>query len=370
MPRSGSLTGKNHSLFLGPWSNFSCSGVAFSGETVTKTVSSLTVTPELTECAHQSGAPKAWTMNGCKFRFNPGPGPALTGTMDIVNCTNPMKYTIWGSCVSEIGNQSSLGNVEYQNILVGGVPAVKVIAKLTGIKYTRTNSVCGEGEEGTFSDGTYQGEWIVKGASKGGAPVAAEVESTAFSPTRFAAEEGPVSFSASNGYLRMFDFFANGGIECEGSTFSGTASIVPTASITVTPSFQGCSLWAKEEYKEIPDKDITAGGCSYQLQAAGGFAIVGANCAANPITISAPGCVFTLGPQSGFPGPVFSTKGSGKSRTVSVPYGYSNLQKTVTYTAAGAGCVKQGTFNEASPKVRGTFSGKTAGGAEQGFWLE
>lgn len=366
---SGSLTGKKHSLVLGASSVFSCNNVAFSGETKKIKNTELTVSPELGGCEHQVGAPNAWTMNGCKFSLRPGPGPALTGSMDIVGCTKPMSYSN-GSCQSQIGNQSSLGKVEYENIVVGGTPAVKMIAKLSGMVYTRTNTeACSEGVSGTFKDGTYQGEWTVKGATLTGIPAAAEVESTAFSPTRFAAEEGPASISSiGSGLGLVFSFPGNAGIYCNYG-FSGTVSTVPTEAVTVTPSFNSCVF--TQGPKEGTVENITIGGCSYQLTPYNGLNIIGVGCAASPITITIPGCVFTISSQSNLAGPFLSTSGSGTSRTVGmVGMAGPGGKNSATYTATGASCLKPGTMSDGSPRANGTLSAKTSGGAAQGFWLE
>ena len=191
----GTQAGESHHLILGAFSHFSCTGVAFSGETKAKTLSNVTVTPELNKCAHVLGYPEFWKMNGCKFRFKPGPGPSLVGTMDITGCVEPMAYEPGGTCRTKIGNQNGLGTVTYENILVGGVPAVKMNAELTGITYTRIDGGCAEGSSGTFSNGTYSGEWIVKGASIPGGAAGVEIEAATISSPRFAAEEGPATLS-------------------------------------------------------------------------------------------------------------------------------------------------------------------------------
>ncbi|HEX4669000.1 MAG TPA: hypothetical protein VH275_03380 [Solirubrobacterales bacterium] len=371
---NGSLSGATHNLTMGGASVFNCSEAAFSGETKAKTLSSVTVSPTLGGCKHQSAAPRSWTMNGCKFRFNAGPGPGLTGTMDITGCEKPMRYeNEYFSCVSEIGNQNGLGPVYYENISVGGVPALKVQANGSGITYTRSQSTCGDGSEGTFSNGTYSGEWIVKGASiPGGAAVAAEIQAATVSYPRFAAEEGPATLSGkyeSKLGRWMFDLADNGKVYCFNPSFSGTAALVPTEAVTITPSFHECSFESKDgkEYYSISDESLTAGGCSYQLPAKGGFNIVGATCAANPIKVTVPGCVFKVGPQSSAVGPTYKNQGTGTSRTVRLEL---SPQKN-TYTAEGAGCAKTGTLSTGSVKVaQAVLSAKTSGGAAQGFWIE
>jgi hypothetical protein len=366
---TGSLTGANHSLALeGEW--FSCKNVAFSGETVIKTLDQVTVSPELGGCAHITST-VSWTMNGCKFRFRPGPGAALPGSLDIVGCEKPMSNTYF-SCVTEIGNQSGLGPVTYKNIATS--PAtITAVAKIDSLTFTRSGTGC-NGPKGTFHTGTYTGEWTLKGSTKpGGVQAAVEVEATgAPSFKRFVAEEAPATLSGSNANVAnkmVFNFTENGAISCESVAFSGTASVVWNEAIAVAPTFHECSVSiGGGAPTKIPDEYITAGGCSYELNAKGGFAIVGAGCAGSPMTITIPGCILTVGPQSGFVGPTFKNLGSGKLRTVQVVNNPST--GGLTYNASGAGCVKQGTIVGASPKIAHTLSAVNSGGAPQGFSIE
>jgi hypothetical protein len=374
------VNGKKHSLYIGAsLPPFICSEVAFSGETKAKSISDLRVSPQLGNCEHMGAGKTSWQMNGCQLRFKPGPGPSLVGTVDIVGCTKPMRSETWG-CWAEIGNQNGLGKVEYENTTSGGVPAVKVIAKLTGITYTRYYGPCVPSTNGTFSDGTYQGEWLVKGATvPGGTAAAAEIQSATVASPRFNAEEGPATLSGIGTNPVVLNFPTaipgnnNGQVYCESATYSGTASLVPTEAISLVPTFHGCFVSSFKEGKEtstwvIADKDITAGACSYQLQAKGGFAIVGASCAASPIKITTPGCVLKLGPQSGFPGPTFSNSGSGTLRKVTVSHNTNT--KGLTYTAEGAGCVTPGTIAAAVPRPNMSLSAKDSSGAAQGLWVE
>lgn len=367
---NGALSGEKHSMYLGPFSTpYYCTGVAFSGETKSLANSDLRVSPQL-GCEHIPGNPNGWKLNGCKFRFKPGPGPSLTGTMDIVGCTEPMRYEYWG-CYSEIGNQNGLSKVEYENTTSGGVPALRVIAHITNLTYTNHENQCTGATNGTFSNGTYHGEWIVKGASvPGGSPAAAGIFAATVSSPRFAAEEGPATLSGESpgGALKStFNFGANGVVNCIKNSYSGTALLVPTERITVTPSFHTCFIEGGLEYM-LSDENLSAGGCSYQLFAKGGFNVVGTGCAASPITVTAPGCVFKVGPQTNAEGPTFTNQGSGKSRTVKV---WNSPQKGFTYTAEGAGCVKTGTMTDGAVRTGGAvFSAKDPTGAAQGFWIE
>jgi hypothetical protein len=369
---NGGLSGKKHTLTLGSFPNFVCEKVAFSGETKAKTQTQLTVTPELDKCEHVTGASQTWTMNGCKFRFNQGGGTPLVGTMDIVGCEKPMEYKEYtqSSCTSTIGNQSGLGGVEYQNILVGGVPAVRIIAKLTGITYT---SEC----KGPSSNGTYQGEWTVTGATiPGGVAAAAEVEAPPPGPfNKFAVEEAPATLAGATvgqtlGATAAFYFDESKlGIRCESTTYSGTASSLTQTSIVVTPKYHGCS-YLSESAEKISIPDISVGGCSYEISAPGGFSVVGSTCASKPLTVSVSSCVYSVGPQAvSSKGLLYTNEGLGKSRKVkmSQPAG---LTPGLTYTATGSGCYKAGTYSTGIYRGSGTFSATNSKGVAQGFWAE
>src|SRR6476620_7418237 len=77
---SGSRAGKNHTLNLGGES-FSCENVSFSGAASSKSVREITTTPELGNCVWVNGSVVGWATNGCKYRFNAGPGSELKGTV-------------------------------------------------------------------------------------------------------------------------------------------------------------------------------------------------------------------------------------------------------------------------------------------------
>src|SRR4051812_8633845 len=157
----GSLLGEEHRMLLGTQGGtFNCKNVSFSGTTNLEFSRELVVSPELTKCAHITGYPDSWQMNGCKFRFRPGAGPALSGTADIVGCESPMQYKSFGTCRQEIDSQPLKGSVEYSNTSVGGIPALTISVKFKEITYTKTDTgACTEGPPGTYSNGTYIGSW-------------------------------------------------------------------------------------------------------------------------------------------------------------------------------------------------------------------
>jgi hypothetical protein len=365
---SGARLGKEHQLWLGE-EEFGCENVSFTAETTKKSVSELTVTPELSGCIHLNGIPTSFAMHGCKFRFHPGAGPALVGTMDITGCEKPITYEA-GGCRDEIGDQSGLGPVTYRNTVVEGVSRIVVTASLSGITYTRTSSQCGNAP-GTFSNGTYTGEWTVKGATKpGGAPAGVEVESTPAPPiTKFAAEEAPVTIAGLDSSVGKKISGIGTVLLCQKFSLSGTLASVTSETITAVPTYSGCRF--NEE--AVPDSSLSAGGCSYVFHVNGKFDIAGASCASKPITLARSGCVVTIGPQSGLStslnGLKYTNEGSGRLRAVSL--NRSGSIESVTYTATGESCPTQGTFSTGIISVGNlTLTATNSKGAAQGLWVE
>jgi hypothetical protein len=366
---NGSLTGKSHVLSLNGES-FTCEKVSFSGEVKTKTTNEVTVTPELSSCAHE-GFSTTWAMNGCKFRLRPGAGPSLVGSVDITGCSSPMSLTTVYGCTTQIGNQPGLGTVTYKNVATSPT-TVTAIASLTGLTFTRSGTGC-SGPKGTFSNGAYTGEWTIKGASvPGGAPTAVEVESSVAPFTHFSAEEAPVTIAGTDTRAGSFKRFVSlslggdgGGVYCSSYTLSGTSATASPEAVTLTPKYAGCTLGGEA----VPDSFVSAGGCSYAFHANGTLDIVGATCASNPMTFTRAGCVATVGPQSGLytAGFSYTNGGSGKSRSVSMS---GSTGEKLTYTSTGAGCSKQGTFSNSLLHSTSTLTAKNSKGESQGISIE
>jgi hypothetical protein len=355
---SGSRAGKNHTLNLGGES-FSCENVSFSGAASSKSVREITTTPELGNCVWVNGSVVGWATNGCKYRFNAGPGSELKGTVDITGCEKPMTLSAAG-CTITIPNQSGLGPVTYKNV-AGSPKTVTAIAGLTSITYTRSG-VCGSGSAGTYSNGTYSGEWTVKGLL-GGVPAGVEVEATSpAAPSLFTAEEAPVTLAAST--LSSATYFkAIGGslTSCKNYSLSGSSASASTSAITVTPTFKECTVGGEV----VPDGFVTAGGCSYVFHVNGTFDIAGATCASHPMTVTRSGCISTIGPQSGISSEfTYTNQGSGKLRTVAIG-GTSGLN--ITYTSVGSSCASEGTFSTGRILSSTTLSATNSGGAQQGL---
>ena len=152
-------------------------------------------------------------------------------------------------------------------------------------------------------------------------------------------------------------------LRCVNHALNGTSSSISVSSITLTPSYSVCTMGEQE----IPDSSVRMGGCSYVYYANGKFDIAGATCASSPITIERPGCVLTIGPQSGLSGNLaYANEGSGKLRKVSI----SGAAEGFTYTFTGVGCPAQGTFTGGTIRGTSTLSATNSGGQAQGISIE
>ena len=371
---NGERTGSNHKFILGPDQYsadiFSCSTASISGQMTGPNAPDITVAPSFGGCTwNQGGLPMSLTTNGCKYRLRPGAGTEneTVGTLDIVGCEKPITFNGYG-CKIEIGNQNGLGTVTYKNVEIEKVWTVQATASLSGITYTRQGAGSCVAKDGTFSNGTYTGTWTVTGNRAGKVPV--KVFGTAApAPTKFAAEEAPVTITGLGISNKALNFGENGHITCSSTTYSGTSATVTSESLIVAPTYKSCVYgWAGSPTVPIPDEYITVGGCSYSLQAAGGFGVTGATCASKPLTVMIPGCMITVGPQSGAPGMTYVNEGSGKLRKVkSSP----NLTTTsLTYTATGGSCPKAGTYSDGLYRGSATFTATNSAKAAQGISVE
>jgi hypothetical protein len=275
-----------------------------------------------------------------------------------------------GFCRSEIGNQMGVGTVKYTNGLSEGTPILTAVANLTSLTFTHGGGC--PGATGTFHNGTYTGEWTVKGTVPPSIPAGVEVESTPAAPfSTFVAEEAPATITGADvntNYVLRGESLVGNGFHCKKFNLAGSASSTTPSSLTLVPSYNECKWIVTQE--ATPANFFSAGSCSYVLHPNGGFDIAGVNCAANPMTITkgpSEPCVVTIGPNS-LPGPLsFVNEGSGRLRTVSVP---TTTIKGVTFTATGSGCNNTGTFSTGKIYVKSKLSATNSGGEVQGLSIE
>jgi hypothetical protein len=350
---TGASGGVKHTIALSI-DAIKCEETSFIGTSYTADTQEITVTPQLNKCGLVPTLPKVnWAMNGCQFRFHAGEGGDEEGvwsmggtTMDIVNCVKPMTFTSPG-CTLEIGNQSNVKSVSWS-----GTSVLSASTPLSGITYTRKSSGgCNSSLNGTFSDGSYEGSWTVKG-STGGTPTSLSVV-----PSNFNASAGPaiVTGKRASGIKAVFWTPITGVASCGSHTLTGEFGL---SSQALTAAYSECLAGGLP----LP---FSMGGCSYVMHISGKLDIVGETCASKPITISYPSwCTLTIGPQNGLTGLTYSVKGSGSSRSVTQAGEAVGLKYTIT------GCEYAGTYTNGTYRASDSFTAATKAGGALGFWAE
>jgi hypothetical protein len=341
---NGVRLGKEHKLTLG-LNVFSCENVALAGGQMKgESTTELTVPVKELGCS-EFGLGAIWFPHGCQYRFNPGAGAEnpKVGTIDIVGCKEPMSFETAG-CRLTIGNQNGLGSVTYTRTESEKVQSVKVAANLSGITYTAKGGGCNM-LEGTYSNGTYVGEWTVR-------------------PAHFTTEaaNATVSYTQSSG-AKIFTFPTQANLICGTYDATGSMSALIAESITLTPSLlSSCTSFGGPVSPSM-------GGCSFKFSGSGAVSIVGAACAGNPITIKSTvewwNCTITVGPQGPLVGATLTNEGSGVTRKVAL----GGIALGVKYTASGSSCPGgTGTFSNGEYKPRLRFSAEST--KTTGLWIE
>jgi hypothetical protein len=297
--------------------------------------------------------PATWTMGSCEYRFRPG-GESLVGFVDLTKCGKEEMFWSAGGCKLTLGNQKYLSSVTYKNIGAGSKREILASADLKGITYTAAGAGC-FGSTGTYSTGTYKIEWKLSGTSAG-KQVGVWAESSPLpAPTVFAAEEAPVTIAGKIAENKaIFQTGANGSVLCSEHQLSGSSATTTSTSIALSASYKGCEFLGQPA-------TMSMGGCSYVYRVNGGFDLVGATCASNPVTFSAAGCTVTIGPKSGLTGLTYSNSGLGV-RTAGEASG-------LTSTVTGVGCIATGSFATIY-KSKDTLSATNSSGKPQGFAVE
>jgi hypothetical protein len=330
----GVVSGERHELALPHAGTFKCENASFAGMTKEKSVAQLEVSPELSQCEFHGFGGFSWSPGGCGYRFH------ANGEVDIAsipgrNCaTEPMSSSYTG-CKITIGAQNGIGTVQYYNEGSGAESVVRAVANLQKIKYSETGAC---GETGTFSDGTYKGEWLITGGK-----VAWTFSGVTKAPESISGTQlnQQVLTAAGKGYA----------LKCNEVAFSGSQATYQAETLTIVPSYTGCTFLGLNTTVQMK-------ACDYVLHATGTVdigSVSGKSCEAEPITYKVTGCEIKIGPQS-LSKVNYSNEGSGESTAVKVGFELSGL----TYTSKGAACEQKGTFSD------GTYKGEvklTAPGA-------
>lgn len=329
-------TGTHQVTFGGD--QFNCTNTGFSGYGAGGDAI-IVPKPQLKGCTNSYGGGEVdWNMNTCDYTLNLGGAESDPGSVDINNCTSPISWrfvNVGGTCEIQIPMQSGVKVLNYQSTgsTKEGDLSLQIGAKLTGIKYTEKGNLCTN--PGTHEDGTYTGAWTADDGLRFRSSTSA-LSGSAVETQRFGfagPEYGPV-------------------LTCQKVNYGGSVA-APATSVLLAPAYSECKV-SVLGFNIVPT--ISMGGCSYNLNVHGGLSIVGANCAANPITVKASNalgsCKVIVGPQ--FLGTVAL---SNVSKAVQMSPNIS----TLAHTVQGTLCPSEGTFSN------GTFTGASKVSASGGL---
>jgi len=168
---------------------------------------------------------------------------------------------------------------------------------------------------------------------------------------------------------QVFDV-ANGSVTCAGITGHGSMAAETETSVTVEVTYvEPCTYVGQL-------MSINMGQCDYTFTSHGKVSITnstGGNCAAVPITITAPSppCTLTIsnagGKNQNLGTVTYKTVGAGVNREITIAPNVPGVH----YTAHGSGCPKVGTFEDGAITTGNAFvTGETIGGAMVGIWWE
>ncbi|HYQ77528.1 MAG TPA: S8 family serine peptidase [Solirubrobacterales bacterium] len=145
-------------------------------EPIGETAESLTLTASFTNCTSEYIEGLSLTMNGCRLEFHPGGEEwgEQRGTMDIgpPGC-GPITLNL-GGCILSIPSQGmqrlpfeqAFGYASYRPEGSGDFQQLRIEVRNTALEYNLSGSLCGR--YGTFTNGTFAGEWLLSGRDASG----------------------------------------------------------------------------------------------------------------------------------------------------------------------------------------------------------
>jgi hypothetical protein len=280
----GKQTGEGNSLLLGA-SEVSCATTTFSGE-LTQPASTLTLEPKYAECV-AFGLPATVETGGCVYVLHAGAeigANEFEGTTDI-SCPPGHAIVIsTKSCVIEVGAQSGLSGVVYQDTLEESPAKVRVEENVGKVKYSMSGSFFCKGSK---EDGKYIGPLLLEASREGGSGLEAQGVAVAKDGPTKLCEELPNPGCKSVAPAKTL-------LEGPGAT----APLISIGSTSVQCSSSNSKFSAKTEAKEgeplkFETFSMTLTGCQANKKTACGLANVSNSSAA---TIVANG---VLGPGRG-----------------------------------------------------------------------
>jgi hypothetical protein len=352
---SGAPTGP-HSMNIKNFGAVDCTGSSFSASMANSADPLATSSVADSSCKIFGEAPMKF--NGCQLIFHPGDemagesikgsieiGPAGCGPISIQNATCN-KLTI--------GAQSGL-SATYQETTSNGVPAVRVNAQVTNLKYTESGT-CGEG---TYENGVYTGSWLITGKDAGGSAVGVSISSPSgiyltgeksseeAKQPKFAAEQYPTQIAGIQGPTSHLFTTRTGQIKCSQGGFFGALSAAGPL-LSVIPKYEGCTSFGLKA-------TVSMNSCSFVFQVANatplykGSMVVYCTKAGDAMEVKAPGCTIKFPSQAGGEGVSYVVNGSGSARTIVA----GAELKGIEYIQTGIFCNGEGVFKD------GTFTGDT-----------
>ena len=146
--------------------------------------------------------------------------------------------------------------------------------------------------------------------------------------------------------------------KCTSATYSGTTASATNESITVAPTWSGCTAFG---FVSVP---IDVNGCTYTFNANGSTTI---DCPpGSAITTTAFNCHIKVGSQTFASGITYDNAGSGSSRDVTATAKISGLKYTQE-SKSFPGCTN-GTFTNGTHVGSATFVGTNTTGGQVGIW--
>jgi hypothetical protein len=153
-----------------------------------------------------------------------------------------------------------------------------------------------------------------------------------------------------------------GTVECSGVNFTGTQSGATATSVTVTPSYSGCTAFG------FATAHVEVTGCTMKIFSSGTSELL---CGATGHIVITPTffgsvCTTTIGGNQHFAtGLTFTNEGAGTSRDTVVDQNITGIK----YTSSGGSCGTAGSHSDGTLSGSVTTTG-TAGGKQVGIWWQ
>jgi hypothetical protein len=319
-------------------SSMMCEGPSF-GAVLSKPSTTVQANLQNSKCTVGS-LTSAMNVNGCSFILSPGAevgAGQFAGTIDIgpTGC-GPVK--IETTCKVTIPAQDGLP-VTYQNEAAG----VKVTISTSGLKYTQG---AGCNQQGTFTDGSWNGSWQLSGAGSS-VFASATLPNGLFlggsEPLAFLAESYPATITSERLGYQIFGLHLQNSLSCKDVEFDGTHAAAANV-LSVHPEYGRCIGFGF-------NVSVVTNSCDYLLNVdnAGPPYVGTLEIACDPgdaIEVTVPFCTVEIGPQT-VSGVTYENQGAGSNREVKVTFNATGL----TYDECG------------TSRSNATYTGSVAVGA-------